>query len=114
MYCRALGLCVVGSFEDHEGFDGIMLGLPGADYHFEFTHRRTHPVVPARTAEDLAVFYIPAAADWQSACARMLASGFKQVASFNPYWDIRGRTFEDPDGYRVVLQNAAWSNVPLP
>ena len=22
----------------------------------------------------------------------------------------RGRGFEDPDGYRVVLQNAGWSN----
>ena len=24
------------------------------------------------------------------------------------YWDRCGRTFEDLDGYRVVLQNAAW------
>jgi YycE-like protein len=30
------------------------------------------------------------------------------VKSFNPYWDGNGCTFEDPDGYRVVLQNAAW------
>jgi hypothetical protein len=30
------------------------------------------------------------------------------VQSFNPYWDQHGKTFEDPDGYRVVLQNAAW------
>jgi hypothetical protein len=41
----------------------------------------------------------------------MLAAGFTQVASFNPYWDARGRTFADPDGYRVVLQRAEWSNV---
>jgi hypothetical protein len=39
----------------------------------------------------------------------MLAAGFREVASFNPYWDARGRTFEDPDGYRTVLQNAAWT-----
>jgi len=26
-----------------------------------------------------------------------------------PYWDAHGRTFEDLDGYRVVLQNAAWA-----
>jgi hypothetical protein len=31
------------------------------------------------------------------------------VAAFNPYWDRDGVTFEDPDGYRIVLQNAAWS-----
>jgi hypothetical protein len=36
----------------------------------------------------------------------MMAAGYWPVASFNPYWDRSGRTFEDSDGYRVVLQNA--------
>lgn len=36
------------------------------------------------------------------------AVGHAAVPSFNPYWDVRGNTFEDPDGYRVVLENAAW------
>jgi len=111
MYRGGLGLRVVGLFEDHEGFDGVMLGLVGSGYHFEFTRHRTHPVAPAPTAEDLAVFYVPEEAEWQEACARMLAAGFTPVASFNPYWDARGRTYEDLDGYRVVLQRAAWSNL---
>src|SRR5262245_158380 len=33
----------------------------------------------------------------------------RAVKAFNPYWDKQGKTFEDPDGYRVVLQNARWS-----
>jgi catechol 2,3-dioxygenase-like lactoylglutathione lyase family enzyme len=111
MYCHGLGLRVVGSFENHQGFDGVMLGTVGGAYHFEFTRCRGHPVTPAPTAEDLAVFYIPALPDWREACANMLAAGFRLVASFNPYWDAKGRTYEDPDGYRIVLQNAAWSNV---
>jgi catechol 2,3-dioxygenase-like lactoylglutathione lyase family enzyme len=110
MYCRGLGLRVIGSFEDHDGFDGVMLGVAGSNYHFEFTRCRSHPVVPTPTAEDLAVFYIPAPAEWQGACACMLAAGFRQVLAFNPYWDLRGRTYEDADGYRIVLQNAEWSN----
>ena len=52
-----------------------------------------------------------AAAEWQTACASMLADGFKQVSSFNPYWEMRDRTYEDPDGYRIVLQQAEWNNV---
>ncbi len=108
LYCRGLGLMVVGRFEDHEGFDGVMLGRHGAGYHFEFTHCRAHPVAPAPTPEDVLVFYHPEAADWQAQCARMLAAGFRQVPSFNPYWDARGRTFVDHDGYRIVLQNDAW------
>ncbi|HEY7712957.1 MAG TPA: VOC family protein [Candidatus Binatia bacterium] len=111
MYCRGLGLRFIGSFEDHDGFDGVMLGMAGANYHFEFTHCRKHPVHPAPTIEDLAVFYIPAESEWEAACARMLAAGFKQVTAFNPYWEIRGRTYEDHDGYRIVLQQTEWSNV---
>ena len=39
---------------------------------------------------------------------RMFAAGYDSVPSFNPYWDVKGKTFEDIDGYRVVLQNSAW------
>lgn len=29
--------------------------------------------------------------------------------NLNPYWDQQGKTFVDPYGYRVVLQNADWA-----
>jgi hypothetical protein len=38
----------------------------------------------------------------------MQKAGFRLVAPFNPYWGFLGRTFEDPDGYRVVLQRDSW------
>jgi catechol 2,3-dioxygenase-like lactoylglutathione lyase family enzyme len=110
LYCAGLGLSVIGSFEDHEGFDGVMLGRAAMQYHFEFTFCRMHPVAPQPTPEDLFVFYVPELDEWERACARMVSAGFKQVASLNPYWDLRGRTFEDHDGYRVVLQQAKWMN----
>src|SRR2546427_45028 len=75
------------------------------------TPSRQHPVRPAPTVEDLAVFYTPAESEWQATCASMLAAGFTQVTAFNPYWEVRGRTYEDRDGYRIVLQQAEWSNV---
>jgi hypothetical protein len=37
MYCEGFGLRVLAAFEDHHGFDGIILGSPEANYHFEFT-----------------------------------------------------------------------------
>jgi catechol 2,3-dioxygenase-like lactoylglutathione lyase family enzyme len=114
MYCRGLGLHVIGRFEDHDGFDGVMLGVAGASYHFEFTHCRTHPVVPSPTVEDLIVFYVPSGSEWQALCDDMLAAGFTQVAAFNPYWDACGRTYEDGDGYHVVLQRGEWSNDETP
>jgi catechol 2,3-dioxygenase-like lactoylglutathione lyase family enzyme len=113
MYCRGLGLRVVGSFEDHEGFDGVMLGLPRAGYHFEFTRKRAHPVAPSPTVEDLVVFYIPSEAEWRATCGSLLVAGFKPVPSANPYWEARGRSFADVDGYRIVLQRAAWTNAAV-
>lgn len=110
LYSSGLGFTRLGHFEDHEGFDGAMLGQPGASWHFEFTQARHHPVPPTPTPEDLVVLYLPDVAEWRVACERMLHAGFQPVTSFNPYWDERGRTFADQDGYRVVLQNAGWHN----
>ncbi|WP_426490155.1 VOC family protein [Hymenobacter sp. 102] len=108
-YCDGLGLQVLTSFTAHNGFDGVMLGHPQAPYHFEFTHQPGHLVGRAPTLDNLVVFYLPDAAEWQAAVARMRATGFAPVPSYNPYWDQQGLTFEDPDGYRVVLQQAFWS-----
>lgn len=108
MYRRGLGLDELGRFADHAGFDGVILGRRGDTHHFEFTYCRTHPVRPTPTVEDLLVFYVPEVDEWRSGCAAMIEAGFKEAQAFNPYWRQVGRTFEDPDGYRVVLQQAAW------
>jgi hypothetical protein len=55
------------------------------------------------------VLYIPDEAEHSSALrGGERGAGFVEVPSYNPYWDRQGRTFEDLDGYRVVLQRAAW------
>ena len=110
MYVEGLGLAIIGRFADHEGFDGVMLGKAGLDYHFEFTRSRDHPVRPSPTPEDLVVFYLPDRAEWRGACEAMIDAGFAEVAPFNPYWSQRGRTFEDNDHYRVVLEQAEWES----
>jgi catechol 2,3-dioxygenase-like lactoylglutathione lyase family enzyme len=108
-YSEGLGFEVLYEFKDHEGFDGIMLGDKGAAYHLEFTHKRGHTAGRAPTEDNLLVFYLPDEAKWQQAVQRLESCGYKPVKAFNPYWDKQGKTFEDPDGYRVVLQNARWS-----
>jgi catechol 2,3-dioxygenase-like lactoylglutathione lyase family enzyme len=107
-YRDGLGLELLYRFEDHDGFDGMMLGAPGAAYHLEFTRAAGHPAGRAPTQDNLIVFYLPDSAVWAASVERMRKAGYEPVKSFNPYWDVRGVTFEDPDGYRVVLQNAAW------
>lgn len=111
-YIDGLGFEPLGSFEDHEGFDGLMLGSPGEPHHLEFTRKRGHAAGKAPTQDNLLVFYLPDPAEWERAVARMRAAGFEPVPAFNPYWDRAGATFEDPDGYRVVLQRSAWPPEP--
>jgi prolyl oligopeptidase len=108
MYAQGLGLRVLAEFVDHDGFDGVILGHAEDRFHLEFTTRDGHAAGNAPTEDHLLVFYVPDRAEWEASCARMMNAGFRDVASCNPYWDVHGRTFEDVDGYRVVLQNAAW------
>jgi catechol 2,3-dioxygenase-like lactoylglutathione lyase family enzyme len=106
-YRDGLEFEVLGGFQDHAGFDGIFLGHRGWPYHLAFTTHRGHRAGKAPTEENLLVFYIPDANEWQRLVNQMTAMGFAPVISVNPYWEARGKTFEDPDGYRVVLECAA-------
>lgn len=107
-YRDILGFQEIAHFDDHEGFDGVMLGHRGTGYHLEFTHKHSHEVGEAPTEDNLLVFYIPETDEWQATIDYIESQGISPVKSFNPYWDRSGRTYADPDGYRVVIQNAEW------
>src|SRR4029450_478554 len=109
MYATGLDFTVLAQFEDHDGFDGIILGHPQQLYHLEFTTQRGHQVGKAPTQDHLLVFYLLDQDEREARGVRMLAAGFQRVPSYNLYWETQGQTFEDLDGYRVVLQNAAWT-----
>ena len=72
-YEKGLGLKRIGEFYDHEGYDGVMFGLPDEEYHLEFTRHEDGSPCPAPTKDK------------------------------NPYWKEKGITIEDPDGWRIVL-----------
>lgn len=108
-YCDGLGFAVLSSFADHAGFDGWIVGHPRAPYHLEFICHAQISAVRAPTHEHQLVFYLADESEWQAAVARMRAAGFADVEPFNPWWRERGASFEDADGYRVVLFNAEWN-----
>jgi catechol 2,3-dioxygenase-like lactoylglutathione lyase family enzyme len=104
-YREGLGLLQIGSFEHHAGYSGVMVGLPGRDYHLEFTQHETGSPCPAPTKDNLLVFYIPNKKELEMARARLERLGHLPVAPENPYWEEFGITFQDPDGWRIVLMN---------
>lgn|SRR5512140_201108 len=107
-YTQALELEVLARFNDHAGFDGVIIGRAGWPYHLEFTRRRTDPAVARPTDEDLLVFYISQRDEWSATVQRLLACGGRPVRSSNPFWEENAATFEDPDGYRIVVQKDDW------
>ena len=60
--------------------------------------------------DDLLVLYLPSAVRLAQMRTRLERLGHACVQPMNPYWREKSVTFEDPDGWRVVLcqpQNAA-------
>ena len=104
-YGEGLGLTVVGSFNKHEGYTGVMFGLPDHDYHLEFTQHEDGSPCPAPTKDNLLVFYIPDKNELEETANKLFSMGYHSVPPENPYWKEKGITVEDPDGWRVVLMN---------
>lgn len=102
-YEEGLGLRRIDSFEDHAGYSGVMLGLPGEEVHLELTTHAAGSPGSAPTRDNLLVLYLRDRAAIDAAEERMRALGHDPVEPENPYWrdDL---TFEDPDGWRVVLR----------
>ena len=92
----------IDRFEGHDGFSGVMLGLPGSEYHLEFTTHVDGSPGAAPSAENLLVLYFGSASDgtaWSSGSPASATNGRAE----NPFWEKVGAvTVEDPDGWRVV------------
>jgi catechol 2,3-dioxygenase-like lactoylglutathione lyase family enzyme len=106
-YTVGLGLREIARFQDHDGFSGVMLGLPDATYHLEFTQHQHGSPCPAPTKDNLLVFYMPDTALRDEIAQRLFQMGYPEVEPENPYWKLHGVTIEDPDKWRVVLMDVA-------
>ncbi len=108
-YVEGLGLIDRGGFQGHAGYDGQLVGTADASYEIEFTqHVDGGPCAPP-SRDHLLVFYFRGRAEVDAIAERLRRQGVSPVEPANPYWVGRGLTFEDPDGWRVVLFYA-----PLP
>jgi catechol 2,3-dioxygenase-like lactoylglutathione lyase family enzyme len=103
-YRDGIGLPEIGRFDDHEGYEGVFLALPGTEAHLEFTSGGKHRA-PAPHPESLLVLYVG-----DDETVRRIASQLDHppVTAANPYWAEHGTTFEDPDGFGIVLVPERW------
>ena len=108
-YTKGLGLKIVYEFKGHQGYDGVMIGLPGMQYHLEFTRTGLQVQSKAPTRDHLLVLYFKEIKDLDKIRERLNSLGYQPVAPENPYWADKSWTYEDPDGWRVVLYNGLFS-----
>lgn len=106
-YGELLGMPVLATFDDHDGYSGVVFGLPDSSRQLEVVSREG--LTPSPTAEDQLVLYLGSANAVTSAADRIRAAGLEPTVSPNPYWARHGAVcFVDPDGYWVVLSPQAW------
>jgi catechol 2,3-dioxygenase-like lactoylglutathione lyase family enzyme len=106
-YRDAVGLPVLSSFADHDGYSGVILGVPDASHQLELVF---HPEVePSPTAEDQLVLYLGSEAAVADRAAVIEAAGHERRVPPNPYWTREGAiAFVDPDGYWLILSPDRW------
>lgn len=107
-YQQGLGLEILGTFEDHLGYDGIMFGMPDKKYHLEFTQHKDKAPLPKPTKENLIVFYFDTPEEYKIANERLQKMGIRPVEPENPYCKGKSETYEDPDNWRVILFNGVY------
>jgi catechol 2,3-dioxygenase-like lactoylglutathione lyase family enzyme len=102
-YRDGMGLPMIAHFENHAGYSGVILGTPTGHFHLEFTHAEAGSPCPAPTKDNLLVFFIAEDKVYAEAVKRMKDHGYEPLEPENPYWKDKSYTFEDPDGWRMVI-----------
>jgi catechol 2,3-dioxygenase-like lactoylglutathione lyase family enzyme len=105
-YRDGIGLTEIGGFRDHGGYDGVFLAVPGAVAQLELTAGGGQRA-PEPHPESLLVLYLGDDVAVRTIAARLSVD---PVEPANPYWAGHGITFEDPDGFRVVLVPEHWEH----
>jgi len=104
-YTTILGLEVIGRFNNHEGYDGVMLGLQDLDWHLEFTccPEEDFHVNPSSQEDDLIVFYPRFASQMKVIEENIDIHRLEIFTAKNPYWHRNGILIKDPDNYPIII-----------
>lgn len=101
-YTELIGLDILGSFEDHDGYDGIFIGSKNSDWHLEFTISK-EAAQHSSDEDDLLVFYTSNETEYQNINTRFIENGYPNRQAKNPYWNENGSYYLDPDGFGIII-----------
>jgi catechol 2,3-dioxygenase-like lactoylglutathione lyase family enzyme len=101
-YIDVLGFSLLGSFENHDNYDGIFIGKPDLDWHFEFTKSNKN-ANHHFDEDDILILYPEEIDEFNNLISNLLNNNISTITSKNQYWNENGEMFLDPDGYRIVI-----------
>lgn len=102
-YVNILGFERLGGFQNHNGYDGVFIGKPNLDWHFEFTQTETK-ANHTFDEDDIIVLYPETILEF-SRLIESISKNVSFISSKNPYWNQNGKMFLDPDGFRIVISD---------
>ena len=95
---------LLGSFENHNNYDGIFIGKPMLDWHLEFT--KSNEIVNFNSGEeDYLVFYPENKSENDKILENISKNNIEFISPKNPFWNENGKVILDPDGFGMIISN---------
>ncbi len=101
-YTEIIGLEKIGSFENHNDYDGLFLGHKNSNWHLEFTTSTNKPNSKF-DQDDILVFYLNSEIELAQIKKTLKQKNINLEAPKNPYWSENGIMISDPDRFKVVF-----------
>ncbi len=103
-YIAILGFELLGTFENHNGYDGVFIGKSNENWHLEFT--KTKEVISFDFKEDdILVFYPESKMEFDLLINKLQSHEIEFIKAKNPYWNENGKMILDPDDYRILISD---------
>lgn len=103
-YINILNLEVLGSFTNHDNYDGVFIGKEKLDWHLEFTSS-DELAEHQFDDDDILVFYPTTRNVYNDIIQNIDTHKIKTHKAKNPYWHKNGILIRDPDGYNIIVSN---------
>lgn len=103
-YITILGFERLGGFQNHNNYDGVFIGKPKLDWHFEFT-KSSEKANHHFDEDDILVLYPETILEYNRLINSVLENNISIITSKNPYWNENGKMFLDPDGFRIIVSD---------
>ena len=101
-YTSVLNFEVLGSFANHDNYNGVFIGKENLNWHLEFT-TSNEIIKQDYDEDDIFVFYPSTIISFNKTIENIKNYNLKIHKAKNPYWNKNGILIKDPDGQNIII-----------